>query len=154
MISEGLRDCLGDELVAFVVDHERAHLRGRHRRALLVAALVDGVFGWSTTVVRSTTALRLAVERAADEAAAGTDPRRRGRLGAAIRTLGDHSRLSKGTAEQAQHRARLLVLPPASSTVAFPLVAAAGLVAIAALATALMGHVAGGDLPALVALLS
>src|SRR3546814_3790608 len=77
VISEGLRDSIGDDLVALVIDHERAHLRARHGRALLVAALADGAFGWSTGVLRSTTALRLAGERAADETAAGARKRTR-----------------------------------------------------------------------------
>ena len=153
VISEGLTECFDAELVAFVVDHERAHLRGGHRRALLAAALVDGVFGWSSAVAKSTAALRLAVERTADEAAAGTDPRRRDRLGATMRSLGDLSRLPQGAAEQVQHRARLLVQPPAPRAVAFPLVASGGLVALTLVGAALTGHVAGGDLPALLALL-
>src|SRR3546814_3183341 len=134
---------------ALVMDHERAHLRARHGRALLVAALADGAFGWSTGVLRSTTALRLAVERAADETAAGGDPRRRHRLGAAMCAVGDSLRLPYGRAEQVRHRARLLVLPPDASTAVFPLVAAAGLIALAAVAAGLVGPVAGGDLPAL-----
>src|SRR3546814_1989476 len=97
---------------------------------LLVAALADGAFGWSTGVLRSTTALRLAVERAADETAAGGDPRRRHRLGAAMCAVRDSLRLPYGRAEQVRHRARLLVLPPDASTAVFPLAAAAGLIAL------------------------
>src|SRR3546814_20612086 len=87
---------------------------------LLVAALADGAFGWSTGVLRSTTALRLAVERAADETAAGGDPRRRHRLGAAMCAVGDSLRLPSGRAEQVRHRARLPFPPPDPPTPFLP----------------------------------
>jgi hypothetical protein len=70
VLSQRLAGALrADELDA-VVGHERAHLRHGHHDLLRLAADLDARFGKLGLVRRSTAALRLAVERWADEDAA------------------------------------------------------------------------------------
>lgn len=71
LISEGLVASLGPDYLEAVLAHEAAHLRYGHQRYLAVAAVVDGAFGLCPLVRRSTAVLRLALERWADEEAAG-----------------------------------------------------------------------------------
>lgn len=150
VISRGLADRLESDLVTFVIDHERAHLSSRHRRALLVAASADALLGRVPAIRCSTVALRLAVERAADEEAAGRDPQRRRRLAIAMGRLGDAQWLPRGATESMQYRAGQLVSPPARTRMRFQVAAAAGLLFLALIMTAVTGHI-GGDLPALLA---
>lgn len=152
VISEGLRDRLGSDLVTFVIDHERAHLRRRHRRSLLVGAYTDAAFGRMPAVARSTLALRLAVECAADEEAAGRDPGHRRDVASALRGLGDAQWLPGGGHESVRFRAGQLISPRRPRAARFEIGAAAGLAVLAVVATVVAGH-AGGDLPALVAAL-
>lgn len=74
VVSVGLLERLDGQQTAAVVRHEVAHLRLRHQRLLTVAAVAEGVIGWLPPVARSASALRLAVERAADEAASSVSP--------------------------------------------------------------------------------
>lgn len=74
VVSKGLVAALSDEELTMVVRHELAHLTGRHQYHLAMAGLVDAIFGWVPRVRTSTRAMRLAVERSADEEAAGADP--------------------------------------------------------------------------------
>ena len=150
VISQGLQDEVGSELLAFVVDHERAHLRRRHRAHLLVAVWIEALFGWIPAVARSTLALRLTVERAADEEAAGADPEHRLRIGTALRAMAEAG-FAGCASEAMQYRAGRLVTPSVPARL-IELTASAGLAAIAVLAVAVAGHV-GGDLPNLVATL-
>lgn len=152
VISEGLRDRLGSELLTFVVDHERAHLRCRHRRSLLVAAYTDALFGRVPAMARSTLALRLAVECAADAEAAGRDPQHRHELATALRGLADVHWLPDGGLDSVRFRAGQLISPRRPRAARFEIGAAAGLAALAGVTTVVVGHV-GGDLPALVAAL-
>jgi Zn-dependent protease with chaperone function len=70
VVSRGLARVLkADELDA-VVRHEVAHVRNRHHRDLALAAVVDAALGWIPGLRASTAALRLSIERAADEEAA------------------------------------------------------------------------------------
>lgn len=80
VISQGLRRQVDADLLRFVVDHERAHLRSRHGVVVLLAAALDGAFSFVPGSARAALAMRLAVERTADEEAAGTEPLRRRRL--------------------------------------------------------------------------
>lgn len=152
VISEGFLNRFEDDVVGFVVEHERSHLRRRHRRPLLVAAYVDAIFGRVPWVARSVLALRISVERDADEDAAGLNPQRRWWAGVAMETVcGADVRRVCG-AEALRYRARALVATPSPGAGRGPVAAAAGLALIAAVAVATVGHV-GGDVPSLLATL-
>lgn len=70
VVSEGLAATLTHEEFDAVVRHELAHIRHRHDRYLVVATVVEATLGWFPGARASTAALRLGVERWADEAAA------------------------------------------------------------------------------------
>lgn len=70
VVSTGLFDVLGPVHIEAVVRHEAAHLRHRHQRLLTLAAVSERVLGRVPGVAASAAALRLAVERWADELAA------------------------------------------------------------------------------------
>lgn len=74
VISDGLADALAPDELAGVIRHERAHLRHRHQRYLLLAAAVESALPFLHASTRS---LRAALERWADEDAAGTNGRTR-----------------------------------------------------------------------------
>lgn len=149
VISEGLRDRLDRHEVDFVIDHERAHLQRGHRRYLLLAGVIDAVLGASSLVSRSTFALRLAVERVADEDAAGRDPVRRRRASAGLERLSDAE--ASGVPEALAYRARLLADPVAPPS-RVEAIAGGGLLTVALSVLWLAEHTTG-DLPALLALL-
>lgn len=72
LLTRALVESLSVEELAAVLRHEEAHLAYRHQRLLVAAAMVDTALGWIPAVRTSTAALRLALERWADEEAAGT----------------------------------------------------------------------------------
>lgn len=74
LVSDALLRALDETELAAVLAHEAAHLRHRHQRLLSLAAAAEGVLGWLSPVARTTAALRLAVERWADEDAAAAAP--------------------------------------------------------------------------------
>lgn len=80
VVSQGLIARLDAEELATVVDHEAAHLAYGHQRLQAVRVAVATTLGRLPVIRRSIAALDLALERAADEAAAGPDPDRRGAL--------------------------------------------------------------------------
>jgi len=84
IVSDGLVEGLSEDELMMVLRHEIAHLRGRHHRFLVAAAVVEATFGWLPLVSSSAQAMRLGVERWADEEAAGPDPRARRTLGTAL----------------------------------------------------------------------
>jgi hypothetical protein len=71
VVSQGLVDVLSERELAAVVRHERSHLVHNHQRHLSLAAATNACFGWIRPIRRSIDALRLGVERWADEDAAG-----------------------------------------------------------------------------------
>lgn len=152
VISEGLRARLDPEMVGFVIEHERAHLRHRHRRYLLIAVATEALFGAIPPVARSTLALRLAVERAADEDAAGADRHQRDRAGAGLERLCAVG-FDIGCAPEALlYRAHRLLGNPAPRPAHLELLAGGGLLALSLLTVAVAAH-ATGDMPALLGLL-
>ena len=72
LISEGLVNTLEPQEMAAVLNHELAHLDHFHYRYLLVASIVEATFGRLSPIKRSAEALRLGIERWADETAAST----------------------------------------------------------------------------------
>jgi hypothetical protein len=88
VISQGLRRQIDADLLRFVVDHERAHLRSRHGGVVLLAAALDTAFSFVPGSRRAALSMRLAVERTADEDAAGPEPLRRRRLARGMATHG------------------------------------------------------------------
>lgn len=70
VVSQGLVGALTPEELDAVVRHELAHLRHHHDRYVTLAAVVDGALGWVPGVRASIGAVRLGVERWADEEAA------------------------------------------------------------------------------------
>lgn len=81
VISQGLAETLDHAELAAVLRHEHAHLRFRHHRYLALAAVVE----YSLPVSRVSTApLRMALERWADEHAAGKAMERRSTVRAAL----------------------------------------------------------------------
>jgi hypothetical protein len=71
VLSRALITALSDDELAAVLRHEVAHVRHRHSRYLLIARAVERSLGLLPLVRRSVAALRCAVERWADEEAAG-----------------------------------------------------------------------------------
>ena len=75
---------LPDPEAALVRAHEEAHLRFSHNRYLCVASVVgQGLWFWPPTR-SSCKALRMALERWADEAATGSSPQKRAHLRSAL----------------------------------------------------------------------
>ncbi|MGH3775992.1 MAG: M56 family metallopeptidase [Pseudonocardiaceae bacterium] len=68
--SEGLRRCLPTEAVAAVLEHERAHLRGRHHLMVAIAEALAAALPWLPLTRRSPHLVRALVEVSADSAAA------------------------------------------------------------------------------------
>lgn len=66
-VTEGLASVLDEDELSAVVRHERSHLRWRHHRVLALGGDIEARFGWFGPARRSVGALRLAVERWADE---------------------------------------------------------------------------------------
>lgn len=84
VISSALTSTLSTPQLSAVVRHERAHLKYRHHRQLIVAAWIESVLGVFPPTRRSTQVLRTAVERAADEEAAHGGGGRRGEVRSAL----------------------------------------------------------------------
>ncbi len=76
VVSRGMSTTLAPREFDAVVAHERSHLAHRHHRYLLLAAMVGQAFAFVPGVRRSVSALRVALERWADEDAAGRNNRR------------------------------------------------------------------------------
>ena len=70
VVSRGLVGALTSDELEAVVRHELTHLRNGHHRDLVLAGVVDAALGWLPGLRASTTALRLSLERSADEVAA------------------------------------------------------------------------------------
>jgi len=87
LLSRGLVDTLSSSELDAVCAHEMAHLRFSHQRYLVLAVLVEEAFWFWPPATRSTSALRLALERWADESAAGDSSDIRQRLRSALLTV-------------------------------------------------------------------
>lgn len=70
LISEGLLSSLEDAEITAILQHEQAHLDHSHHRYLALASAVEGAFARFALIRSSADALRLGIERWADETAA------------------------------------------------------------------------------------
>lgn len=111
VISAGLRARLSADVLRFVLDHERAHLQGRDRWSALLATALETAFVFVPGAVRTAAALRIGLERAADEDAAGGQLTRRQTIARGISAEGAPTHIACG-AELWQFRSRHLVDPP------------------------------------------
>ena len=87
IISEGLMAELTALELDAVIRHEAAHHRLRHRQYLVIAAVIDQVFGWIPLVRSSAVSLRIAVEEWADLASTGRSENRAAHLRSALERL-------------------------------------------------------------------
>ena len=84
VVSRGLVESLTPPQLELVVRHEAAHLDLRHQRILRRAVAIDHGFAFFPPARRSTGVLRTALERWADEVAAGDQPAERSTLRSAL----------------------------------------------------------------------
>ncbi len=70
VVSRRLDATLDEDELHAVIRHELAHVHHHHARYLLLLQVIDGLFGWLPGMSATTGAIRLAVERCADEEAA------------------------------------------------------------------------------------
>lgn len=151
VVSQGLREVLDDEAFELVVRHEHAHLRGQHGRYLALATIVEAAMGWSRSILRSCAVLRLALERWADEEAAGHDHERRSLMASAVRRVQDLAQLGDGGPDPATVlRTEHLLRTPVRAVRLAEVVAVAVLVGLGAITAATTGHFVA-DVPAVVA---
>lgn len=143
VVSDGLLDLLGPEEAAAVVRHEASHLAHHHQRLLTVAGSIDPVLGRLPVIRRSVGALRLAVERWADEDAGGAAPGARDAVRTSLLRLAGLQPELAGAARFAEARtvaARLAALeapPPAVPPAGHLLLYLPGTVALLVAAPAL-----------------
>ncbi|MHB8378310.1 MAG: M48 family metalloprotease [Acidimicrobiales bacterium] len=83
-LTTGLIAALSSDELDLVRAHEEAHLGLAHHRYLVLAVMVEGSTWFWPPARSSTKALRLSLERWADETAAGDDTRSRSRLASAL----------------------------------------------------------------------
>lgn len=84
LVSEGLVASVTRSELDLILRHEAAHLDCHHQRYLLTAAAIEEGLVFLPFVRRSTAVLRAALERWADDTAAGADPQARGALRSAL----------------------------------------------------------------------
>jgi Zn-dependent protease with chaperone function len=87
VVTSALADLLSRSEWEAVVRHEVEHVRSRHWRHLVLAAVIERMLGWVPPVSAGVSVLRLALEREADEAAAGPDRRHRALVRSALAKL-------------------------------------------------------------------
>ena len=134
VISEGLRATLDDDTLRLVIDHELAHARAHDRLVLLVARWLDALVPFTG---RTSTAMRVAAERAADEEATGTDPVPRSRLAAHLAR--NAPMVASCATACAPYRADQLTRQP-SRAPATMACAVGGLLALGVIAGAVLAH--------------
>lgn len=148
VVSEGLLSLFDETHLEAVLAHEAAHLRHGHQRLLSLATVAEGALGWLPPVARTAAALRLAVERWADEDAAAAVAGGRHAVRDSLLVLAGVSPLPGAVAfsDAATVAARVLALdapPPSPRPLHHALLYMPGTVAGAAAAPALVtwgGH--------------
>ncbi|RKN10123.1 M56 family metallopeptidase [Streptomyces radicis] len=76
VLTTGALRLLGPDQLAATVEHERAHLRLRHHRAILLADVITAAVGWTGLLRDYAAQVRRLVEMAADDQAAQRHGRR------------------------------------------------------------------------------
>jgi Zn-dependent protease with chaperone function len=142
VISEGLQEALSPGELHAVLRHEAAHLAYGHHRYLLCAGAVDHAFSRLPFARRSSNVLRAALERWADEAAAGAAPEPRAEVRSALlevtRVLVDPGLAAFSAAETVVERLDALDgAPPQPSNMRRAVVYLPCLASVAAVAVAL-----------------
>lgn len=84
LLTTGLVEALDDDELELVCAHEEAHLGFAHHRYLALAATIEGSMWCWPPAKASARALRLSLERWADECAAGDSGQARSRLASAL----------------------------------------------------------------------
>ena len=121
VVSEGLSGALSPDELAVVLRHEEAHLRHRHDRYLAALRIGETALSFLPFVRTSANAVRLSLERWADESAAdGSEPDRVALKTALLRVV--HAAISTplaafGAAETVLERLSALEGPPPQSSV-------------------------------------
>jgi Zn-dependent protease with chaperone function len=87
VISEGTIDALTGPEIDVLIQHERAHLERGHEPVLRGLIVVRRIYGWMPGIRTSVEIARLAIERDADELAAGTVMSKRAALADALLSL-------------------------------------------------------------------
>ena len=152
IVSEELVERLAPAELAALVGHEQAHLLNGHHHYLAVAALVEQAVGLVPLVRTGTMSLRVAIERWADEDAAGKDVARRAllrqaMLRAAHRDPADRLSIPPDALMQ---RSRALTERPVAQRDRLEFVAFAAVATLLAIGTVTLGHWLA-DLPSLLA---
>ncbi len=111
IVSESVVERLRPAQLAGLLRHETAHLELGHHRFLIAGAAVDGALGHLRPIRRSVGALRLSLERWADEEAAGDSRGRREALRGAMVALGTEGGRQIWDADFAAPRLRALTCP-------------------------------------------
>jgi Zn-dependent protease with chaperone function len=146
LISDGLVERLDDEQLEAVIRHEASHHRFRHWRFSLLAAAVERGFWSLPLVVRSTDALRSALEGWADEAAAGDSSSGRAVVRDALVAVGGpiDERAESTSSRTLRDRARRLEHGPPARRLALRFAVHAPVVLLAVTTVALfVGWIAG-----------
>jgi hypothetical protein len=117
VVSDGMAACLDRGGLEALIAHEAAHLQCRHRRFLVVALLIERLFGWLPDARASAAVLRDAVEEWADDVAATGVVDRRVALCGALRTVAAAAQPDRHIDTQAERRMnRLVRVAPRSRT--------------------------------------
>jgi hypothetical protein len=84
VLSEGLLQSLKDDQLELLLIHEMAHLHNRDERKLVALTVIEEALRWLPGVKESVNVARVAIERLADELAAGSTQAARNSLSSAL----------------------------------------------------------------------
>lgn len=152
IVSQDLVARLSRAELAAILGHEQAHLRNGHQRYLAAATLVEQTVGLLPLVRRGAVSLRMAIERWADDDAAGNDLARRAVLRRALlRAAFDHRRARMSDSPAAlMQRSRALTKRPVAQRDRLETIAVAAVLTLFSVGVATFGHWLT-DVPALLA---
>ncbi len=116
IVSQSVVERLRPAQLDGLIRHETAHLDLAHHRFLIVGAAVDGALGMLRPVRRAVDALRLALERWADEAASAGSWHRREALRGAMLAIVDRDGQLRGNADMVLPRLQALASSGSTAT--------------------------------------